>query len=242
MATGPQRDYLGRAQMPAGGARAAEIDVGLRAYMQKVFGLMAGGTAVTGLVAYFSAASGLYTQLAATPLIWVVIFAPLVFAFIFGMKINSMSASTAQMLFWAFSALMGLSLASIFLRFTDTSIARTFFVAAATFAGMALYGYTTKRDLTAMGSFLIMGVWGLLIAMVVNMFLASSALHWAISVIGVLVFTGLTAYDAQKIKEMYLASDGTEVATKKAVMGALNLYLDFINLFIFMLQFLGDRR
>jgi uncharacterized protein len=241
MATGPQRDYLGRAHVPAG-ARAADIDVGLRAYMQKVFGLMAGGTAVTGVVAYFSAASGLYTQLAATPLIWVVIFAPLVFAFIFGMKINSMRASTAQVLFWAFSALMGLSLASIFLRFTDTSIARTFFIAAATFAGMALYGYTTKRDLTAMGSFLIMGVWGLLIAMVVNMFLASSALHWAISVIGVLVFTGLTAYDAQKIKEMYLASDGAEVATKKAVMGALNLYLDFINLFVFMLQFLGDRR
>jgi len=241
MATGPQRDYLGRAQMPAG-ARAAEIDVGLRAYMQKVFGLMAGGTAVTGVVAYFSAASGLYTQLAATPLIWVVIFAPLVFAFIFGMKINSMRASTAQVLFWAFSALMGLSLASIFLRFTDTSIARTFFIAAATFAGMALYGYTTKRDLTAMGSFLIMGVWGLLIAMVVNMFLASSGLHWAISVIGVLVFTGLTAYDAQKIKEMYLASDGTEVTTKKAVMGALNLYLDFINLFVFLLQFLGERR
>jgi uncharacterized protein len=241
MATGPQRDYLGRAQMPAG-ARAAEIDVGLRAYMQKVFGLMAGGTAVTGLVAYFSAASGLYTQLAATPLIWVVIFAPLVFAFIFGMRIHAMRASTAQMLFWAFSALMGLSMASIFIRFTDTSIARTFFIAAATFAGMALYGYTTKRDLTAMGSFLIMGVWGLLIAMVVNMFVASSALHWAISVIGVLVFTGLTAYDAQKIKEMYYAGDGAEVATKKAVMGALNLYLDFINLFIFMLQFLGDRR
>jgi uncharacterized protein len=241
MATGPQRDYLGRAQMPAG-VRAAEIDVGLRAYMQKVFGLMAGGTAVTGLVAYFGATSGIYAQIAQTPLIWVLVFSPLAFAIFFGMKINSMRASTAQTLFWVFSALMGLSLSYVFLRYTGASIARTFFIAAATFAGMALYGYTTKRDLTAMGSFLIMGVWGLLIAMVVNMFLASSALHWAISVIGVLVFTGLTAYDAQKIKEMYYAGDGTEVATKKAVMGALNLYLDFINLFVFMLQFLGDRR
>jgi FtsH-binding integral membrane protein len=241
MATGPQRVYLGRAQMPAG-ARAAEIDVGLRAYMQKVFGLMAGGTAVTGLVAYFGATSGIYMQIAQTPFIWVLVFAPLAFAMFFGMKINSMRASTAQALFWVFSALMGLSLSYIFIRFTGASIARTFFIAASTFAGMALYGYTTKRDLTAIGSFLIMGVLGLFVAMVVNLFLASSALHWAISVIGVLVFTGLTAYDAQKIKEMYYAGDGAEVATKKAVMGALNLYLDFINLFVFLLQFLGDRR
>lgn len=241
MATGPQRDYLGRAQMPAG-ARAAEIDVGLRAYMQKVFGLMAGGTAVTGLVAYFGATSGIYMQIAQTPLIWVLVLSPLVFAFVFGMKINSMRASTAQALFWVFSALMGLSLSYVFLRYTDTSIARTFFISAATFAGMALYGYTTKRDLTGIGSFLIMGVLGLFVAMLVNMFVQSSALHWAISVIGVLVFTGLTAYDAQKIKEMYFAGDGAEVGTKKAVLGALNLYLDFINLFLFMLQFLGDRR
>ena len=241
MATGPQRDYLGRAQAPAG-ARAAEIDVGLRAYMQKVFGLMAGGTAVTGLVAYLGATSGIYLQIAQTPLIWVLVFSPLVFAFIFGMKINSMRASTAQALFWVFSALMGLSLSYVFLRYTDTSIARTFFIAAATFACMALYGYTTKRDLTGIGSFLIMGVLGLFVAMLVNLFVQSSALHWAISVIGVLVFTGLTAYDAQKIKEMYFAGDGAEVGTKKAVLGALNLYLDFINLFLFMLQFLGDRR
>jgi FtsH-binding integral membrane protein len=232
---------LGRAQLPAG-ARAAEIDVGLRAYMQKVFGLMAGGTAVTGLVAYFGATSGIYMQIAQTPLIWVLVLSPLVFAFVFGMKINSMRASTAQALFWVFSALMGLSLSYVFLRYTDTSIARTFFISAATFAGMALYGYTTKRDLTGIGSFLIMGVLGLFVAMLVNMFVQSSALHWAISVIGVLVFTGLTAYDAQKIKEMYFAGDGAEVGTKKAVVGALNLYLDFINLFLFMLQFLGDRR
>jgi FtsH-binding integral membrane protein len=241
MATGPQRDYLGRAHVPAG-ARAAEIDVGLRAYMQKVFGLMAAGTAVTGLVAYFGAVSGIYAQLAATPLIWVVVFAPLVFAFIFGMRIHAMRASTAQMLFWAFAALMGLSLSYVFLAYTGTSIARTFFIAAATFAGTALYGYTTKRDLSGMGSFLMMGVIGLIIASIVNIFLVSSALHWTISVLGVLIFTGLTAYDAQNIKEMYYAGDTEEVGTKKAVMGALRLYLDFINLFIFMLQFLGERR
>ncbi len=241
MATGPQNEYLSRTRMPAG-ARVAEIDVGLRAYMQKVFGLMAAGTALTGLVAFVGAQTGLYVAIAQTPLIWVVVFAPLVFAVIFGLRIQAMRASTAQMLFWAFSALMGLSLSYIFLRYTSESIASTFFITAATFAGMALYGYTTKRDLTAIGSFLIMGVWGLLIAMVVNIFLASSALHWTISVIGVLVFTGLTAYDSQKIKEMYSASDGHEVGTKKAVIGALNLYLDFINLFVFLLQFLGDRR
>jgi FtsH-binding integral membrane protein len=232
---------LGRATAPAG-ARAAEIDVGLRAYMQKVFGLMAGGTALTGVVAYFGATSGLYMQIAQTPLIWVLVFSPLAFAIFFGMKIRSMRASTAQALFWVFSALMGLSLSYIFIRYTGASIARTFFITAATFAGMALYGYTTKRDLTAIGSFLIMGVLGLFVAMLVNLVLGSSALHFAISVIGVLVFTGLTAYDAQKIKEMYYAGDGADVATKKAVMGALNLYLDFINLFVFILQFLGDRR
>lgn len=242
MATGPQRDYLGRAHVPAG-ARAAEIDVGLRAYMQKVFGLMAGGLAITGLVAFFTAQSPTMLGLVfGTPLRWVIFLAPIGIALLFGFKLQSMRASTAQTVFWLFSALMGLSLASIFVVYTGESIARTFFIAAATFAGMALYGYTTKRDLSGIGSFLIMGVWGLLIAMVVNMFLASTALHWAISVIGVLVFTGLTAYDAQKIKEMYYAGDGAEVGTKKAVLGALNLYMDFINLFIFMLQFLGDRR
>ena len=240
MATGPQREYVTRTVQ--GRDQAAEIDVGLRAYMQKVFGLMAAGTAVTGLVAFFGAQSGLYLAIAQTPLIWVVVFAPLAFAFFFGMRIHAMRAATAQALFWVFSALMGLSLSYIFLAYTSESIASTFFIAAATFAGMALWGYTTKRDLTGMGSFLMMGVFGLIIAMVVNMFLGSSALHWAISLIGVGVFTGLTAYDAQKIKEMYWEGDGHEVGTKKAVMGALRLYLDFINLFIFLLQFLGDRR
>ena len=239
MATGPQREYLGRT---VDRGVAADIDVGLRAYMQKVFGLMAGGLAVTGLVSYFGASTGLYVAIAQTPLIWVVVFAPLAFAFIFGMRIQAMRASTAQALFWVFSALMGLSLSYIFLRYTAQSIASTFFISAATFAGMALYGYTTKRDLSGIGSFLIMGVWGLLIAMIVNLFLGSPAIAWAISIIGVLVFTGLTAYDSQKIKEMYFAGDSAEVGTKKAVVGALNLYLDFINLFIFMLQLLGQRR
>lgn len=241
MATGPQREYLGRTVDRA--ARAAEIDVGLRAYMQKVFGLMAGGLTITGLVAFFTAQSPAMLELLyGSPLRWVIFLAPIGIAMLFGFRIQAMRASTAQMVFWLFSALMGLSLASIFVVYTGESIARTFFIAAATFAGMALYGYTTKRDLSGFGSFLIMGVWGLLIAMIVNLFLASTALHWAISVIGVLVFTGLTAYDSQKIKEMYSASDGHEVGTKKAVMGALNLYLDFINLFVFLLQFLGDRR
>lgn len=242
MAIGPQRDTITR--MPArGSAQAAEIDVGLRAYMQKVFGYMALGLTITGLVAYFTAQSPTMLGLVfGTPLRWVIFLAPIGIALLFGFKIHSMRASTAQTIFWVFSGVMGLSLASIFIVYTGQSVALTFFVAASTFASMALYGYTTKRDLSGIGSFLIMGVWGLLIAMVVNIFLGSSALQFAISVIGVLIFTGLTAYDAQKIKEMYWEGDGAEIGTKKAVMGALNLYMDFINLFLFMLQFLGDRR
>lgn len=224
-------------------ARAADIDVGLRAYMQKVFALMAGGTAVTGLVAFLTAQSpAMLEVIYGTPLRWVVFLAPIGIALLFGLRIHAMRASTAQMVFWLFSAVMGLSLASIFIVYTGESIARTFFIAAATFAGMALYGYTTKRDLSGIGSFLIMGVWGLLIAMVVNIFLASSALQMTISIIGVLIFTGLTAYDAQKIKQMYHAGDDAEIGTKKAVMGALNLYLDLVNIFIFLLHIVGDRR
>lgn len=241
MAIGPQREYLNRSVQ--GRTQTAEIDLGLRAYMQKVFGYMALGLTITGLVAFFTAQSPAMLGLVfGTPLKWVIFLAPIGIAMLFGFKIHSMRASTAQMVFWIFSGVMGLSLASIFVVYTGESVARTFFIAAATFAGMALYGYTTKRDLSGLGSFLIMGVFGLLIAMVVNIFLASSALQFAISVVGVLVFTGLTAYDAQKIKEMYWEGDGAEIGTKKAVMGALNLYMDFINLFIFMLQFLGDRR
>ncbi|HET6620525.1 MAG TPA: Bax inhibitor-1/YccA family protein [Dongiaceae bacterium] len=242
MATGPQRDYLGRSQMPAG-ARAAELDVGLRAYMQKVFGLMGLGTAITGLVAFFTANSPAMLQvLYGTPLRYVIFLAPLAFVLVLSFGIQRMRASTAQLVFWLFAGVMGLSLASIFLVYTGQSIVTTFFVSSATFFGMALYGYTTKRDLTAWGSFLFMGLIGLLIASLVGLFVQSSALQFAISVIGVLIFTGLTAYDTQKIKEMYYAGDDAETGGKKAVMGALRLYLDFINLFLYLLRFLGDRR
>jgi FtsH-binding integral membrane protein len=242
MATGPQRDYLGRAQMPAG-ARVAEIDVGLRAHMQKVFGLMGLGTAITGLVAFFTSQSpAMLNLIFNTPLRWAVIFAPLAFVLVLSFGIQRMRASTAQLTFWAFAAIMGLSLASIFLVYTGQSIVTTFFVSSATFLGMALYGYTTKRDLTGWGSFLFMGLLGLIVASLVGLFVQSTALQFAISVIGVLIFTGLTAYDTQKIKEMYYAGDDSETTGKKAVMGALSLYLDFINLFLYLLRFIGDRR
>jgi uncharacterized protein len=242
MATGPQRDYLGRAHVPAG-ARAADIDVGLRAYMQKVFGLMGMGTAVTGLVAFFTSQSPAMLDLIYnTPLRWVVMLAPLAFVLVLSFGINRMRASTAQLTFWAFAAVMGLSLSSIFLVYTGQSIVTTFFVSSATFLAMALYGYTTKRDLTGWGSFLFMGLIGLIVASLVGLFVQSTALQFAISVIGVLIFTGLTAYDTQKIKEMYYAGDNSETYGKKAVMGALSLYLDFINLFLYLLRFIGDRR
>jgi FtsH-binding integral membrane protein len=242
MATGPQRDYFGRTQMPAG-ARAAEIDVGLRAYMQKVFGLMGLGTAITGLVAFFTANSPAMLQvLYGTPLRYAIFLAPLAFVLVLSFGIQRMRASTAQLVFWLFAGVMGLSLASIFLVYTGQSIVTTFFVSSATFFGMALYGYTTKRDLTGWGSFLFMGLIGLLIASLVGLFVQSSALQFAISVIGVLIFTGLPAYDTPKIKEMYYAGDDTETGGKKAVMGALRLYLDFINLFLYLLRFIGDRR
>ncbi len=223
--------------------RSAEIDQGLRAYMLRVFALMGLGLAVTGLVAFFTAQSPAMLQtLYTTPLKWVIFLAPIGIAFFFGFRIQAMSAAAAQALFWVFSAIMGLSLASIFVIYTGESVARTFFISAGTFAATALYGYTTKRDLSGFGSFLIMGVLGLIIATIVNAFLVSSSLQWVISILGVLIFTGLTAYDSQKIKEMYWEGDTQEMGAKKAVMGALNLYLDFINLFLFMLQFLGDRR
>ena len=177
-----------------------------------------------------------------TPLKWVVMLAPLALVFFFSFKIESMKASTAQTIFWVYAALMGASLATVLLVFTGASVARTFFVTAAAFAGLSLYGYTTKRDLSAFGTFLVMGLIGLIIASIVNIFLASSMLQFVISAAGVLIFAGLTAWDTQKIKEMYWEADGHEIASKKAIMGALTLYLDFINLFMFMLQFLGVRR
>ncbi|MCH7487586.1 MAG: Bax inhibitor-1/YccA family protein [Proteobacteria bacterium] len=224
-------------------ARAAEIDVGLRQYMLKVYNFMASGLALTGAVAYGMTLSETAMQLIfGTPLFWVVALAPLGFVFYLSSRMDRIQASTAQTLFWIFSALMGMSLASIFIVYTGTSIARVFFITAGTFAGMSLYGYTTKRDLTGWGSFLFMGLIGIIIASLVNLFLQSSGLHFVISVIGVLVFVGLTAYDTQKIKNLYSGTDSDEVRDKKAIMGALRLYLDFINLFIMLLHLFGARR
>jgi uncharacterized protein len=220
----------------------ASYDVGLRQYMLRVYNYMASGLALTGLVAWLAVDTGLYAQIYRTPLMWVVILAPLVMVFVLAARINKMSFGAAQATFWAYSALMGLSLASIFLVYTRTSIAETFFITSATFLGMSLYGYTTKADLSRMGSFLVMGVWGLVIAMVVNMFLGSPALQFAISGIGVLIFTGLTAWDTQRIKEQYYEGASGDGMSKQALLGALMLYLDFINLFMFLLQFMGARR
>jgi hypothetical protein len=220
----------------------AEVDAGLRQYMLRVYNYMGAGLALTGAVAYFAAASGLYASLAHTPFIYVVVFAPLALVFLLAWRIQSMSLGAAQLTFWGYAALVGLSLAYIFLVYTGVSIASTFFITAAMFLGTSLYGYTTGRDLAGFGSFLTMGVIGLVVAMLVNMFLASPALQFAISVVGVLVFTGLTAWDTQRIKEMYTAQDDGTIAGKKAIMGALALYLDFLNLFLFMLQFMGQRR
>lgn len=219
-----------------------DIDVGLRQYMLRIYNYMASGLALTGIVAYVAAASGFYYSIVGTPLMWLVMLAPLGLVFWLSMGINRMSAGTAQLLFWVYSGLMGLSLAGIFLVFTGASIARVFFITAGTFAAMSLYGYTTRRDLTQFGSFLMMGLIGIIIASLVNMFIASSALQFAISVIGVIVFVGLTAWDTQSIKEMYVASDDGQLAGKKAIMGALRLYLDFINLFVMLLQLFGQRR
>ena len=239
------RNYQTRAA-PAGTQAGAAIDEGLRAYMLRVYNLMALGLAITGVAAYatfaLAQANPAFAQLIyASPLRWIVMLAPLALVFFLSFRIQKMSVGAAQTTFWIYSAVMGLSLSSIFLVFTGQSIVQTFFVTAASFGALSLYGYTTKRDLSGMGSFLFMGLIGLIIAMVVNIFLASSALQFAISVIGVLIFAGLTAYDTQDIKNMYYEGDGSDVAGRKAIMGALRLYLDFINMFMFLLQFMGNR-
>jgi uncharacterized protein len=220
----------------------AQLDIGMRAHMQRVYGYMAGGLVLTGLVAYAATASGLYQAIAATPLIWLVLLAPLGFVLALSFGIQRMATGTAMLLFWLYAAVMGLSLGGIFLVFTGESIARVFFIAAATFGAMSVYGYTTKSDLSRFGSFLMMGLIGIVIASLVNIFIGSSALQFAISIIGVIVFVGLTAYDTQRIREMYLESDTGEIAGKKAILGALALYLDFINLFMILLQLFGHRR
>jgi len=189
-----------------------------------------------------AASSGFYQAIAGTPLIWLVMLAPLGFVLVLSFGIQRMSAGTAAVLFWIYAAVMGLSLGSIFLVFTGASIARVFFITAATYGAMSVYGYTTRTDLSGFGSFLMMGLIGIVIASLVNLFLKSDALQFAISIIGVLVFVGLTAYDTQRIKAMYLESDTDELEGKKAILGALSLYLDFINLFMMLLQLFGARR
>jgi hypothetical protein len=225
-----------------GPGTAAEVDAGLRQYMVRVYSYMAAGLAISGLVAYLAVSTGFYQQIAGTPLIWIVMLAPLGMVLLLGFGINRMSIGAAFLAFWAFAALMGLSLAGIFLVFTGASIARVFFISAATFAAMSLYGYTTGSDLSRFGAFLFIGLIGIVIASLVNIFVGSNALQFAISVIGVIVFTGLTAYDTQRIKQVYLASDPVNMTTKKAILGALTLYLDFINLFVMLLQLTGQRR
>lgn len=227
----------------AGAAGTLDIDVGLRNYMIRVYNYMAIGLALTGLVAYFAASSpALMHTIFGSPLKWVVMLAPIGMVFFLSARIATMTFSAAQLLFWVYASLMGLSLSSIFLIFTGESITRLFFITSSVFGAMSLYGYTTKKDLTNFGSFLFMGLLGLIIAMVVNLFMQSSAMQMMISSIGVLIFTGLTAYDTQHIKETYMEADEHGTAGKKAILGALRLYLNFINLFIHLLHLFGDQR
>ncbi len=223
------------------GAMDAAVDAGLRSYMLSVYNYMASGVLLTGVVALLAFRSGFATSLIGSPLMWVVALAPLAFVMVLSFGINKLSTPAAQAIFWVYAAVMGLSMSTIFIVYTSTSIAQTFFATAAAFAGLSLYGYTTKKDLSGFGTFLIMGVVGILVAMVINMFVQSSALSLAISVLGVLIFAGLTAYDTQKIKSMYFHVRGTDFVGKSVVMGALNLYLDFVNMFMFLLRLFGNR-
>ena len=234
-------DRYGGANTATVGVPRAARDAGLRSYMLRVYNYMASGVLLTGIVALLFATSGLAAQVLVTPLRWLIILAPLGFVMAMSFGLNRMQTSTLQALFWAFAVAMGLSMSSIFLVYTGTSIAQTFFAVAAGFAGLSLYGYTTKRDLSGIGTFLIMGVVGLFVAMLINLFLQSPAMQLAISGIGVLLFAGLTAYDTQKIKSMYAYVAGTDMMGKVVIMGALNLYLDFINMFTFLLSFMGSR-
>jgi len=221
----------------------AAIDAGLRQFMISVYNYMASGLALTGIVAYGAAETGLYASLIDTPMLfWGVTLAPLALVLLLSFRIEKMSLGAAKTAFWAYAALVGLSLSGIFFVYTGSSIARTFFITAATFLAMSLFGYTTRADLARTGSFLLMGLVGIIIASIVNLFLASSIVQLAISVVGVIVFVGLTAYDTQRIKEIYLNSDTPAIAGKNAIMGALALYLDFLNLFILLMQLTGNRR
>ena len=242
-----------------GAARATAIDAGLRAYMIRVYNYMAAGVALTGLVSWiaFQAAGGDAVHIVGGQIVGATAFGQAIFSFpvmivlflgtlgivfFLSARVSQLQASTAFGVFMLYAGLLGLMLMPIFVQYTGASITRTFFISAASFGALSLYGYTTQRDLSPIGSFLTMGLIGIILAMVVNMFLKSSGLEFAISVIGVLIFAGLTAYDTQRIKELYSANDDGTVAGRKAVMGALTLYLDFINLFLFLLRFMGDRR
>ena len=250
-----------RQTLGARAGSAAAIDEGLRSYMLRVYNYMSIGLVVTGLAAWFAAGAAVTTDpsnavatmnngtmltqwgylLFASPLQWVVMLAPLAFVMVLSFGINKLSVPAAQATFWGFAAIMGVSLSSIFLVYTGASIAKVFFITAATFGSVSLYGYTTRRDLTSLGGFLMMGLFGLIIASVVNIFFNNGMLEFIISVAGVLIFVGLTAYDTQKIKEEYSESHSMEVLAKGAIMGALRLYLDFINLFLMMLRLFGNR-
>lgn len=231
---------------------AAAYDIGLRSYLLRVFNLMSAGLCLSALTAYLVlntslinlfysvAPNGAVTGLSAFG--WLAFIAPLIMVFAFGWVVSRGTAQQAQIMFWSYAAIMGISLAPIFLAYTSSSLTRVFLITAATFGGMSIYGYTTKRDLSGLGSFLIMGLWGLIIASIVNIFVGSAGLDYALSILGVLIFTGLTAFDIQKIRNLYAAGDSHEIIAKKAVYGALNLYLDFINLFLYLLRLLGDRR
>jgi len=236
--------------MSSSQAQASQYDLGLRSYMLGVYNHMTTALALTGLMAlglnFLSVTNGneltsIGQLFFASPLKWVVILAPLGMVFYISARLNSISAQKARNLFYIYSGLMGLSLSSLLLVYTGASVARAFFVTAAAFAALSIYGYTTKKSLSGLGSFLIMGVFGLIIAQIVNMFLASTSLDFMITIIGVLIFAGLTAYDTQKIKNMYLAGDDSETAGKKSIMGALNLYLDFVLMFQFLLALIGNR-
>ena len=223
-------------------ARGQVFDAGLRRYMLSIYNYMASGVLLSGIVALVFATSGMAAALFGTPLRWLVALAPLAFVMVMSFGINRIQTSTLKALFWGFSVAMGLSLSSIFFVYTGPSIAATFFATAGAFAGLSLFGYTTQKSLSGFGTFLIMGLVGLLIASVINIFLQSPGLAWGISFLGVLIFAGLTAYDTQRLKEQYAYVAGSDFAGKAVIMGALTLYLDFINMFTFLLQFMGDRR
>ena len=223
-------------------ARGTVFDAGLRRHMLSIYNTMASGVLLSGIVALAFAASGMADAVFATPLRWLIALAPLAFVMVMSFGVNRLSTPALSGLFWAFSVAMGLSLSSIFAVYTGGSIAVTFFATAGAFAGLSLFGYTTSKDLSGFGTFLIMGLFGILIASVVNIFLHSSGLAFGISVLGVLIFAGLTAYDTQKLKEQYRYVAGTDMAGKVVILGALSLYLDFINMFMMLLRFMGDRR